>query len=59
MKQVKKQDLLRSIQDNQLEEYTQAGWTEVESARKKKATKPAETAPEAAIEDLDNAIKGE
>lgn len=59
MKQVKKQDLVRSVQDNQLEEYLLAGWTEVESAKKRKATKPAETAPEAATEDLDNAIKGE
>lgn len=49
--------LERDVPENKLAEYLAAGWTQ---PGKNKATKPAETAPEAATEDLGNDIsKGE
>ncbi|CAB4153913.1 hypothetical protein UFOVP641_37 [uncultured Caudovirales phage] len=58
---VKKSDLERDISQSKLQFYIDAGWSVVEStSKKKKAEKPAETAPEAALEDLGNDInKGE
>lgn len=57
---IKKADLTRQILDNRLEEYLAAGWEQSTTSKKKKAEKPAETAPEAALEDLGNDInKGE
>lgn len=53
-----KDNIEREIDRSKLQEYLAAGWTQ--PAAKKKATKPAETAPEAATEDLGNDIsKGE
>ena len=58
---VKKSNLQRDIDASKLQLYIDAGWSVVEpTSKKKKAEKPAETAPEAAIEDLGNDInKGE
>lgn len=58
---VKKDDLVRDILANRLQEYLDAGWRQdAPISKKKKAEKPAEIAPEAALEDLGNDInKGE
>ena len=52
---VYKNDIIRDVRDHLVQEYLDAGWT-TQLAKKKKAEKPAETAPEAAQEDLGNAI---
>ncbi len=58
---VTKEGISRAVSLKRLEEYTLAGWTQEQSkvSKKKKAEKPAETAPEAAQEDQGNANQGE
>lgn len=48
-----KDGLERDVPRHRIAEYKSAGW---EQPEKKKAVKPAETAPEAATEDLGNDI---
>lgn len=58
---VTKQDFSREIPSKKLEQYLSAGWVELTAkpSKKKKSEKTAESVPEAAQENLDNANQGE
>ena len=49
-----KEQVIREVREDKVQEYLDAGWAQ--PSKKKKAEKPAETAPEAAQEDLGNDI---
>ena len=52
---IHKDNVVREVSETKLQEYLDAGWLQP-SIKKKKSEKTAETAPEAAQEDLGNAI---